>query len=57
MTHHRAAPRQIYASTVTRRGRRRLRTRGRGRRGIVLVTVATLLAAIAVLATITPGLS
>jgi hypothetical protein len=58
MAHHRAMqPRQIYASTVTRRERRRLRSRGRGARGVALVTLATLVAAIVVLAAVTPGLS
>lgn len=50
-------PRQIYASTVTRRDRRWTRRRGRGALGLALLTSATLLAAITVLATLAPGLS
>lgn len=50
-------PRQIYASTLTRRERRWIRARSRGSRGIALVTIFTLLAAFTVLATVTPGLS
>ncbi len=50
-------PRQIYASTVTRRDRRWTRRRGRGMLGVALLTSATLLAAITVLAALAPGLS
>ena len=54
-------PRQIYASTVTRRDRRwtgrRGRGRGRGVLGVAIVTAATVAAALTVLATIAPGLS
>lgn len=58
MPHHRAVqPRQIYASTVTRRERRWVRARARSSLGVALVTIATLVAAIAVIATIAPGLS
>lgn len=50
-------PRQIYASTATRRDRRWTRRRGRGALGLVLLTSATLVAAITVLATLAPGLT
>jgi hypothetical protein len=50
-------PRQIYASTVTRRDRRWTRRRGRGLLGVTLVSAATLLAAFTVIATLAPGLS
>jgi hypothetical protein len=50
-------PRQIYASTVTRRDRRWTRRRGRGLLGVTLVSAATLLAALTVIATFAPGLS
>jgi hypothetical protein len=51
-------PRQIYASTVTRRDRRwTSRRRGRGIGGFAVVSLATLLAALTVIATIAPGLS
>lgn len=58
MQHHRAVqPRQIYASTVTRRERRWMRARGRSSLGMALVTIATLVAAVAVIAALAPGLS
>ena len=58
MPHHRAAqPRQIYASTVTRRERRWMRGRGRSPLGMAFVTIATLVAAVAMIAAIAPGLS
>jgi hypothetical protein len=50
-------PRQIYASTLTRRERRWRRRRGRNLIGLALVTVATLAAAFTVLAALAPGLS
>ncbi|HWI09626.1 MAG TPA: hypothetical protein VNT54_19160 [Solirubrobacteraceae bacterium] len=56
-------PRQIYASTVTRRDRRwtsRRRRNGRAGRsaaGFALVSIGALLAALMVLATVAPGLS
>lgn len=54
-------PRQIYASTVTRRDRRWTRRRGRGRgravRGVAIMSAATLVAALTVIAAIAPGLS
>jgi len=50
-------PRQIYASTVTRRDRRWTRRSRRGLLSIVLVSTATLLAAITVLAALAPGVS
>lgn len=43
-------PRQIYASTLTRRDRRWSGRRGRGLLGVVLVTIATMVAALSVLA-------
>lgn len=50
-------PRQIYASTVTRRDRRWTRRRGRGALGVVLVGAAMLLTALTVLAAVAPALS
>jgi hypothetical protein len=50
-------PRQIYASTVTRRDRRWQRRRGRGTLGVALLSTATLLAALTVLAALASGLS
>jgi hypothetical protein len=50
-------PRQIYASTVTRRDRRWSRRRGRGLLGLALVSAFTLAAALTVLAALAPGLS
>ena len=50
-------PRQIYASTVTRRDRRWSRRRGRGVLGLALVSAVTLVAALTVLAALAPGLS
>jgi hypothetical protein len=50
-------PRQIYASTVTRRDRRWSRRRGRGLLGLALVSAVTLAAALTVLAALAPGLS
>jgi hypothetical protein len=49
-------PRQIYASTVTRRDRRWSRRR-RSVLGIAFASGATLVAALSVLATFAPGLS
>jgi hypothetical protein len=49
-------PRQIYASTVTRRDRRWSRRR-HNVFGIALVSGATLAAALTVIATFAPGLS
>jgi len=49
-------PRQIYASTLTRRERRWSRRR-HSVFGIAFVSGATLVAALAVLATFAPGLS
>lgn len=43
-------PRQIYASTLTRRDRRWSGRRGRGLLGVALVTVAAMVAALSVLA-------
>jgi hypothetical protein len=50
-------PRQIYASTVTRRDRRWTRRRGRGLLGLTLVSAAALLAALTVIATLAPGVT
>ena len=54
-------PRHIYASTGTRRDRRWTRRRGRGRgrgvRGVAIMSAATLVAALTVIAAIAPGLS
>lgn len=56
-------PRQIYASTATRRDRRWTSRRGRGGRtgrggfNVALVSLATLVAALTVLAAVAPGLS
>jgi hypothetical protein len=50
-------PRQIYASTVTRRDRRGSRRRGRGLLGLALVSALTLAAALTVLAALAPALS
>jgi hypothetical protein len=50
-------PRQIYASTVTRRDRRWTRRRGRGLLGPTLVSAAALLAALTVIATLAPGVT
>ena len=56
-------PRQIYASTATRRDRRWTGRRGRGGRaarsglGFVLVGIAALLAGLTVLAAVAPALS
>ncbi len=58
MVHDRLVqPRQIYASTLTRRERRWARRRARGAVSFVLVSAATLLAALSVLATVVPGVS
>lgn len=50
-------PRQIYASTLARRDRRWARRRGPSSLGLTLVTVATLVTALSVLALLAPGLS
>ncbi len=50
-------PRQIYASTVTRRDRRWTRRRGRGTRAVALLSAAVLLATLMALAALAPGLS
>lgn len=58
MVHDRLVqPRQIYASTLTRRDRRWARRRARGARSIALMTFATLLAALSVLAIAVPGVA
>jgi hypothetical protein len=50
-------PRQIYASTVTRRDRRWTRRRGRDPLAIAILTGTTLAAALTALAWFAPGLS
>jgi hypothetical protein len=50
-------PRQIYASTVTRRDRRWTRRRGRHPFGIAVLTGMALGAALTVLAVFAPGLT
>lgn len=50
-------PRQIYASTVTRRDRRWTRRRGRGALGVALIGGALLLTALTLLAAVAPALS
>ncbi len=52
-------PRQIYASTATRRDRRWTgrRIRGRGVRAAALVSVAALAAALTAIAAFAPGLT
>ncbi len=59
MVHDRAVqPRQIYASTLTRRERRsRRRARSHGVLSLALVTAATLVAALSVLAIVVPGVA
>ena len=49
-------PRQIYASTLTRRERRWRRRRGRNMMSVALVAAVTVAAALTVLATLAPGL-
>jgi len=56
MVHDRLVqPRQIYASTLTRRERRWARRRARGSLSVAIVSVATLVAALSVLAIMLPG--
>lgn len=55
--HRCVVPRQIYASTVTRRDRRWTRRRRRSPLGLALLSSVTLLAAITVIAALAPGLS
>jgi hypothetical protein len=50
-------PRQIYASTLTRRDRRWTRRRGRSVFSLAFVSVATVLTVLTVLAALAPGLS
>jgi len=50
-------PRQIYASTLTRRDRRWSRRRRPSFLGLALVTLATAVAAFSVLAAVASGLS
>jgi ABC-type Fe3+ transport system permease subunit len=58
MVHDRLVqPRQIYASTLTRRDRRWARRRARGVLGVAFVAAATLVAALSVLAIVVPGVA
>jgi hypothetical protein len=58
MVHDRLVqPRQIYASTLTRRERRWARRRARAGLSIVLVSAFSLLAAVSVLAVVLPGVA
>jgi hypothetical protein len=50
-------PRQIYASTLTRRERRWTGRRARGAFGFAVLSAATVLAALSVLAIIVPGVA
>ncbi|MEA2191695.1 MAG: hypothetical protein QOI73_1816 [Solirubrobacteraceae bacterium] len=50
-------PRQIYASTLTRRERRWARRRTRAAVNLVLMTAAALAAALSVLAVVVPGVA
>jgi hypothetical protein len=56
MVHDRLVqPRQIYASTLTRRDRRWARRRARSALALAVLSAATLLAAFSVLAIVVPG--
>ena len=58
MVHDRLVqPRQIYASTITRRERRWARRRVRGPLGLVLMSGATLLVALSLLAIVVPAVA
>jgi ABC-type Fe3+ transport system permease subunit len=58
MVHDRLVqPRQIYASTLTRRDRRWARRRARSLLGLAVLSAATLLAALSVLAIVVPGVA
>jgi hypothetical protein len=58
MVHDRLVqPRQIYASTLTRRERRWARRRARAGLSVVLVSAFSLLAALSVLAIVLPGVA
>ncbi len=58
MVHDRLVqPRQIYASTLTRRDRRWAKRRARGARGLAIMTAATLLATLSLLAIVVPGVA
>jgi hypothetical protein len=50
-------PRQIYASTLTRREARWSRRRARGTLSLAIMTAATLVAALSVLAIVVPGVA
>jgi hypothetical protein len=50
-------PRQIYASTLSRRERRWARRRMRAAVSLVLMTAAALAAALSVLAVVVPGVA
>jgi len=58
MVHDRLVqPRQIYASTITRRERRWARRRTRSALALALVSGATVLIALSLLAIIVPGVA
>jgi hypothetical protein len=58
MVHDRLVqPRQIYASTLSRRDRRWARRRARGAMSLAVFSAATLLAALSVLAIVVPGVA
>jgi hypothetical protein len=58
MVHDRfVQPRQIYASTLSRRDRRWARRRARGAMSLAVFSAATLLAALSVLAIVVPGVA
>ena len=58
MVHDRLVqPRQIYASTLTRRERRWARRRARASLSVAFVSLAALLAALSVLAVVVPGVA
>ena len=58
MVHDRLVqPRQIYASTLTRRDRRWARRRAHSVRGVALMTGVTLLAALSMLVIVVPGVA
>jgi len=58
MVHDRLVqPRQIYASTLTRRNRRWARRRARSTRGLALMTGAALLCALSLLVIAVPGVA
>ncbi len=58
MVHDRLVqPRQIYASTLSRRERRWARRRARSAVNVVFISAAALVAALSVLAIVVPGIA